>query len=109
MVEQVSDDARLANMRTMAYLTAKQQLSKQFYAGGCARDYSGCPIEWSASGNTCVPSSSYTGFCGTTSFSSDAQKEEFAWKCGAEWACASSVSGTTQSSSTDSGSGPVGF
>ncbi|CAD7975007.1 unnamed protein product, partial [Amoebophrya sp. A120] len=90
-----------------AYVAAHVAVRKQLYAGGCPMDMSGCPIGFTLSDGTCYPTASYTGYCGPRSFSgmTNAQKTDFAWKCGATFPCA----GLIRSCPKDYRSCPIGF
>ena len=77
--------------QTFEYVSAlvSTKLAKQLHVGGCPRDYAGCPVGWSTSGNTCAPPDDYDGLCAAVDAGtlSDADKEAFAWKCKASWPC----------------------
>ena len=65
------------------------KLAKQLHVGGCPRDYTGCPVGWSTSGNACAPPEDYDGLCAAVEADalSEVDKEAFAWKCKASWPC----------------------
>jgi len=81
-----------AGMSQAAYVAARARLLKLIYVGGCPRDMSArCPSKWSESaGNTCSPPDDYDGRCSAvavTDLDTVNRKEEFSWKCHAEWPC----------------------
>ena len=91
MEEQVAQDLRTLGAKKEAYLLAHQNLVKLVYIGGCPRAYSAlCPKGWTESpGQTCTPPEAYSGPCGKTALGmfAAADKEDFAWRCRASWAC----------------------
>merc|ERR1719188_1303735 len=56
-----------ANLAKAAYARVKQSVVKYKFVGGCARDFTGCPKGWVASGGACAPPSDYDGLCGSIS------------------------------------------
>lgn len=89
MAREVADDLTLADLRSKAFQVVHINMRKHLYSGGCVRDWSGCPAEYSASNGACAPDVAYAGFCGAFSASaSDAEKSNLAWKCGVSWPCA---------------------
>ena len=83
---EVSDMERIADI---AYVLARAKARKLRFTGGCPRAMHGCPLGWTAQGDTCTPPSDYEGLCGEVAVSqmSASDKEHFAWKCGASWPC----------------------
>ena len=88
--EAVASEMSLDALRKDAFITAHVAARKLLHVGGCARDYSGCPAGFTESAGGCAPGSTYGGFCGAFNPSgmSTAAKNDWAWKCGASWACA---------------------
>jgi CPW-WPC domain-containing protein len=100
-------EAQAGAMQGSANLAAKIALRKQTFIGGCARDFSGCPTDgnWEEQNGECVNVSG-VGYCASISASaSAAQKEDFAWRCSANFSC----SGAGGCSSIDYSSCPQGW
>ena len=87
--QEADAESRIEALRKDAFTLVHANLLKVLHAGGCPRDYSGCPRGWSASGDVCSPSLDYAGSCGTTRMAgySAQQKESFAVSCEASWPC----------------------
>lgn len=89
MANEVADDLSLADLRSKAFQLTHINMRKHLYSGGCARDFSGCPAEYTESNSACAPDVSYGGFCGAFSASASAvEKSSLAWKCAVSWPCA---------------------
>jgi CPW-WPC domain-containing protein len=99
-----------------AYAAVHIRLLRLKYAGGCPRNFAGCPKGWVKTdacllfmfprlsvqvfsgllfwqGAMCAPKDTYDGICGT--FAADAPdsvKEDLSWKCQASWPCLSPCS-----------------
>ena len=90
LTEAVASEMSLSQLRADAYVLTLLQVRKALHVGGCARDYSGCPVGYVDDGAACSPGSDYNGPCGAHALKSfsTSQKEDFAFKCGASWPCA---------------------
>ena len=75
-----------------AYERARTRLLKGKFLGGCARDFGGCPMEWTLGDDGCQPPNHYTGLCGASALLSmpTTLKEDFAWRCKANYPCVES-------------------
>lgn len=85
--EAVANELSLTSLRSDAYILTHLSARRALHVGGCARDYSSaCPTNFVEDGGVCVPGDGYSGPCGPQAV---ANKEDFAFKCGASWPCAS--------------------
>ena len=75
-----------------AYELVHVRILKLKFLGGCPRDFDGCPADWLSSQEGCVPTPRYLGMCGATDLhgTSLILKEDFAWRCKADFPCAAS-------------------
>ncbi|CAD7965990.1 unnamed protein product [Amoebophrya sp. A25] len=93
--EAVANEMSLEALKKDAFVLVHLAARKQLMTGGCARDFEACPsgFEAAASGQPgfCAPDASYTGFCGPRNFASmsQAERDDWAWRCGASWPCKS--------------------
>ena len=90
LTEAAASSMNIDALRKDAFILTHLNVRKQVHLGGCARNFAGCPINFSDDNGTCVPSVSYDGFCGPRNLSgfSVAQKEDFSFRCGVSWPCA---------------------
>lgn len=90
LVEDSIEQAVISDLEKSAYNAVHMRLRQQVFVAGCPRDFAGCPSTWIESeSNKCRPPRDYDGLCSDTDFSafSVSQKEDFAWKCRANWPC----------------------
>jgi CPW-WPC domain-containing protein len=87
------ESAQSKAIRVVAEQLAEQSVESWKYAGGCVRDYTGCPVEWSVeAGGSCSPPG-HEVLCADAVMVSmtEAQKESVAEKCKASWPCKACV------------------
>ena len=101
----VADLAATSRSRAIAAAAdgaARSRVASWKYVGGCPREFSGCPVDWSTGPDgVCSPSPGDDGSCGVlvVASMSTAQKEAVAVACRASWpckACVVSLSGCPQ-------------
>ena len=93
----VADLAAASRSRAIAAAAdeaARSSVASWLYAGGCPRDFSGCPAGWaSGADGVCSPPPGDEGRCGESVMGSmtAAQKEAVAIVCHASWPCKACV------------------
>ena len=93
----VADLAATSHSRAIAAAAdgvARSSIASWKYAGGCPRDFSGCPVDWATgSDGVCSPPLGDEGSCGVAVVASmsTAQKEAVAVACRASWPCKACV------------------
>lgn len=93
IVADMVENAHWKAIDVAAKQLAKQSVDSWKYAGGCVRDYDGCPIGWSARGDgLCGPPEQAVPCTDAVLVSMTAeQKESLAVKCKASWPCKACV------------------
>ena len=93
LVADMVESAQSKAIRIAAQHLAEQSVDSWKYAGGCVRDYDGCPVGWSAHGDGLCSPPDETVPCADAILSSMTaeQKESLAVKCQASWPCKACV------------------
>lgn len=85
-----------AEVKDLVYKVALARVAKdaatKVFAGGCTRNFTGCPLDWNHTAGACSPPPSYAGPCRAFTLAAVvgrglAEQTAFAANCRASWPC----------------------